>query len=708
MKKTLKIILVFTLILLLCSSLAPVFGATVAKAEATMTDVRNEEANISFGQYGKFNKKRTDINLENKTIDITLTVENDYVPPTPENKNANIVFLMDASGSMTASDSSHWVTINGVDYTRQGAMFLEANKLADKLLDNSSNVAIAVADFATAWDYTQQGIAENDARVITSTFTNSKTAITNAFNEVKNDSIHDSSHRYYNKTDIEAGLEVVKDFFNSSSSGKLSNATNYVVLFTDGVPNTSLGHAQTSTEYMTAQQLAATKAKIQELEAANIHVHSVLVDISNIDHCDASTDPTIKPLTYREVANRVFGEGGASSGSATYYVTDSNFVNAIENLIYSAILPDPVPTVDLTDVVITDIMPKNIVDNFNFQIISGTTSKLDSSGKVISSTTQNLTPANIAGNITAAINPTTRAITWTFAELPAQTQYTVTYRLSLKDNFDEKILDIDLPTNEDVTIDYKENDTPGDTKHDAHCPAVKLSVQRVNITVEKVWDDNNNNDGIRPESILVQLYANDKASGNPVTLNSENNWKHTYQNLSKLDASGKEIKYTIKEVEVPTGYDATINDYTITNKHIDEKRSIKIDKVWDDANNKDKIRPTSIKVQIYADGEEYGNVITISGDTDWTYTAVDLPKYKNGKEIHYTIKEVEVPPNYTATITGDMDQGFVVKNFHEPEVPPPTPIPQTGENTKLIIGSSMIIIAGIACYSLISLKKKRK
>ena len=180
-----KIILVFTLILLLCSSLAPVFGATVAETEATMTDVRNEEANISFGQYGKFNKKRTDINLENKTIDITLTVENDYVPPTPENKNANIVFLMDASGSMTASDSSHWVTINGVDYTRQGAMFLEANKLADKLLDNSSNVAIAVADFATAWDYTQQGIAESDARVITSTFTNSKTAITNAFNEVK-------------------------------------------------------------------------------------------------------------------------------------------------------------------------------------------------------------------------------------------------------------------------------------------------------------------------------------------------------------------------------------------------------------------------------------------------------------------------------------------------------------------------------------------
>lgn len=710
MKKTFKILLVFTLILLLCSSLAPVFGATVPKAEATMTDVRNEEANISFGQYGKFNKKRTDIDLEKKTIDITLTVENDYVPPTPEAKNANIIFLMDASGSMTATDDAHWVTIDGTDYTRQEAMFLEANKLATKLLDNSSNVSIAVADFATAWNAADQGIADKDARMVTSTFTNSKTALDAAFNEVRADSNHTPSGsttpRYFNKTDIEAGLQVAKNFLNSSSSGKLANATDYVILFTDGVPNTSLDHAVTAEEYMSPTQIANTKKKIQELEASNIKVYSVLVDISDTSYCAAANPDTFDTLTYRELAQRVFGEPGASTGSATYFVTDRTMTNTIEQIVFNSVLPDPVPTVDLTDVVITDIMPKNIVDNFDFQIIKGTTSKLDNSGKVIASTTQELTPANIAGNITATINPTTRAITWTFDELPAQTQYTVTYRLSLKENFDESILDIDLPTNEDVTIDYKENDTPGETKHDAHCPAVRLSVQRVNITVEKIWDDNDNNDGVRPESIQVQLYANDKASGDPVTLNAEGNWRYTYKDLSKLDATGKEITYTVKEVEVPTGYDASVDGYKITNKHENEVRSIKIDKVWDDSNNKDKIRPNSIKIQIYANGEEYGKVITISGDSDWTYTAVDLPKYKNGKEINYTIKEVDVPANYTATITGDMGKGFVVKNYHKPEELPDKPLPQTGENTRLIVGSLMIAVAGIACYSLVSLKKK--
>ena len=188
-------------------------------------------------------------------------------------------------------------------------------------------------------------------------------------------------------------------------------------------------------------------------------------------------------------------------------------------------------------------------------------------------------------------------------------------RLSLKNEFDENILEIDLPTNEDVTIDYKEDDVPGDTKHDAHCPAVQLTVKRVNIIVEKIWDDGNNVDGIRPESVQIQLYADGTASGSPITLNKDNNWKYTFSGLPRL------------------------ND--------------------------------------------------------------------NGSEIKYTIVELNVPGNYTATVTGDMTKGFVVKNYHKPDEVPPTPIPQTGETSKIVIGSAMILLTGIACYSLVLSKKKQ-
>lgn len=90
-------------------------------------------------------------------------------------------------------------------------------------------------------------------------------------------------------------------------------------------------------------------------------------------------------------------------------------------------------------------------------------------------------------------------------------------------------------------------------------------------SVTKVWDDNNNQDGIRPDGIKVQLYANGEAVGSEVTLNEANNWKHTFSNLAKYE-NGKEIEYTVKEVSVPDGYTDKVEidedgNYIITNTH---------------------------------------------------------------------------------------------------------------------------------------------
>ncbi|MGN1276068.1 MAG: Cna B-type domain-containing protein, partial [Floccifex sp.] len=50
------------------------------------------------------------------------------------------------------------------------------------------------------------------------------------------------------------------------------------------------------------------------------------------------------------------------------------------------------------------------------------------------------------------------------------------------------------------------------------------------ITVRKVWDDNNNQDGIRPESIEVIL-MDDETKVGKITLSEENNWTHTFTGL---------------------------------------------------------------------------------------------------------------------------------------------------------------------------------
>ena len=74
--------------------------------------------------------------------------------------------------------------------------------------------------------------------------------------------------------------------------------------------------------------------------------------------------------------------------------------------------------------------------------------------------------------------------------------------------------------------------------------------------MEKRWDDEGNKDALRPNSIRVQLFANNKEQGEAVVLNEENNWRYTFTNL-KAKVSGKAVKYEVREIDVPNGYTVT-------------------------------------------------------------------------------------------------------------------------------------------------------
>jgi hypothetical protein len=111
----------------------------------------------------------------------------------------------------------------------------------------------------------------------------------------------------------------------------------------------------------------------------------------------------------------------------------------------------------------------------------------------------------------------------------------------------------------------------------------KRKIEKTNITVKKVWDDQNNAAKVR-KPIQVQLYANNKAVGDPVTLNEANNWSYTWtkqnKNYNPTGASGKQetIKYTVDELVIPEGYTKTITgnatSFTITNTFVPGKLEI--------------------------------------------------------------------------------------------------------------------------------------
>ena len=197
----------------------------------------------------------------------------------------------------------------------------------------------------------------------------------------------------------------------------------------------------------------------------------------------------------------------------------------------------------------------------------------------------------------------------------------------------------------------------------------------VEFQVTKIWDDANNQDGKRPSTIQVQLYKSIEGSVETplpdkiLTLeekgqNNPNKWTGIFTNLPKYE-NGKEVSYSVKEINVPEGYVSNVVGKEITNSHTPEEIVIEGTKVWNDNNNQDGKRSKIIRVQIL-NGEKVVDEIEVSEKTNWTFKSKSLPKYENGKEIKYAVKEMEVK-TYSTDISKDDNGKYTITNTHEPE-----------------------------------------
>jgi len=174
----------------------------------------------------------------------------------------------------------------------------------------------------------------------------------------------------------------------------------------------------------------------------------------------------------------------------------------------------------------------------------------------------------------------------------------------------------------------------------------------------KTWNDADDQDGIRPESIVINLLANGKKVDS-ATVTAANGWKWSFTGLDKYE-DGKEIVYTITE-EAVTGYTSKVNGYNVTNTHKPETTSVSGTKTWNDANDQDGKRPESIIINLLADGAVV-DTKTVTEAEGWSWSFTDLDKFAAGKEIVYTITE-ETVAGYTAVVTG-----YDVENAYTPGV----------------------------------------
>ena len=214
------------------------------------------------------------------------------------------------------------------------------------------------------------------------------------------------------------------------------------------------------------------------------------------------------------------------------------------------------------------------------------------------------------------------------------------------------------------------------TKIDKFTITNSYTPQSTEYAVTKVWDDANNQDGKRPASITVQLYSSVNGqepvavAGKTLTLTvadkaDANTWKASFTNLPQFD-KGQEITYSVKEDDATVaalkekGYSPKVEGQTITNSHTPEQVKVSGQKVWDDADDQDGKRPTSITVKVM-DGSTIVDTLEVTAANGWKFESKDLPKYRNGQEIAYTLKEDAVAQYETK-----IDK-FTVTNSYTPE-----------------------------------------
>lgn len=271
----------------------------------------------------------------------------------------------------------------------------------------------------------------------------------------------------------------------------------------------------------------------------------------------------------------------------------------------------------------------------------------------------------------------------------------------LKDNYtirEKKAPEGYIPLDSDIHV------TPADFGADkAVLKTIKNKKNpKINICGEKTWDDADDQDGKRPASITVNLLAD----GNKVaekTVTKDDDWKYEFKDLPKYK-NGKEIVYTVTENTVE-GYSTSIKGHDITNSYTPGETSVTVTKHWNDSNDKDGIRPGSIKVQVFGDGNKVGDEVELNEKNNWTTTWNKLPQKKSGKDITYTVKEVGNISGYTTTIDDKNHGDIIITNTHTPKEIAGV---KTGDDTNFMLFMFLILTSSAVLGTILVMRRRKK
>lgn len=423
-----KKIFTLTLFLLIILIATNVFAVTT-----TMEIVEDNICKITLNDYSSLEKKIISSDLTNHQVTLQLEITNDSeaIIPTGE-----LMLVIDSSDSMD--------TIVEGTTTRKDLVLDSANKLVESLLKVNSNLKIGVVTFSTGTETDDEGHlitgTEADAQKVCD-LTNDLSKLTTSISAIE------GTGQY---TNLDSGLQLAKKSFSSEDNNK------YMIVLTDGLPNLAVGHNDLVSYDGLTNVITQTKTTLKSL--SDINVITMLTGIDNEEAIFRQEGDN--SYTYGQVINEVFGTEENPTIGKFYNISDGEIEQTITNDIYEDLVPI---TQSLKNITVVDYFPQYIVDNFEMTYVEG----IDTS------------------NVSAEIDKETNSITWNLAELSAGQSAIIQYNLTLKEEFDETIIDKVLDTNEKVEINYTDFDNTKKTVDSDVTPKIKLTNPTEDNTIAK-------------------------------------------------------------------------------------------------------------------------------------------------------------------------------------------------------------------------------
>lgn len=182
-----------------------------------------------------------------------------------------------------------------------------------------------------------------------------------------------------------------------------------------------------------------------------------------------------------------------------------------------------------------------------------------------------------------------------------------------------------------------------------HTPAA-----RDNITFMAAWDDNDDEDGIRPESLAGKVTVNG-TDFQTVSFDAEHNWSVTFDNVLMADPiTGDAYDYAVSQTEDVPGYASSVDGRTLKNTHTPvAKLPGAVSVTWDDGDDVDGLRPETFSIDVLRNGEIYKTAV-LNAENGWGVDLGSLPANDpiTGESYSYALSEITGPEGYAASVSG--------------------------------------------------------